>query len=52
MALIGARATPDIVQQLPVREGLAGVLDQHRQEAILDRGQMDFLASDRDPAAR
>lgn len=52
MAAIRTSAAPDGVQQLPVGERLAGVLDQHREESILDGGEVDLTVGHPDLAVQ
>src|SRR5512136_1389298 len=43
VSLLRVVRTPDLIEQLMVRQELSGVPDQRRQQAILDGRQMDRL---------
>src|ERR687895_1686864 len=52
MTAIRMSTAPDGMQQLPVGERLAGVLDQHREESILDGGEVDLTVGHPDLAVQ
>jgi hypothetical protein len=43
LGLIEMVGPPHFIQQLPLRENLAGILDQHLQQAVFVRREMDFV---------
>jgi hypothetical protein len=52
LLLRGIARTPDVLEQLLIRQNAAGLVRERGQELVLDRRQPDFAACHRDDPAR